>query len=89
VLLTFLLAVVALFLFREVREPAITRRLRTFEETLFSGKRDGGGNVLSPEPQAKAFGEAVVEWVRDHEPAEFARRYGRRRTHVSVVTPPN
>lgn len=30
----------------------------TFEEILFSAKRDHGGNVLAPEAQAKAFGEA-------------------------------
>lgn len=28
---------------------------------------------------------AVVEWFRDHEPAEFARRYGRRKTHLSSI----
>jgi hypothetical protein len=30
----------------------------TFEEILFSAKRDSGGQVLTPEAQAKAFGEA-------------------------------
>jgi hypothetical protein len=28
---------------------------------------------------------ALVEWCRDHDPAEFVRRYGARKTHLSVI----